>query len=255
MCDCCGCDEGFQEICIQKPGEISSSVHTHTHQGREPHGRQRTIQVEKNILAKNNAIAADNRQSFIENSIFALNLVSSPGAGKTTLLEKSINRLEGTPLAVIEGDQQTTRDAERIEATGAEVVQVNTGTGCHLDAEMVRLAAQKLTLQKHSLLFIENVGNLVCPAMFDLGEAHKVVIISVTEGDDKPQKYPHMFAAAEICIINKIDLLPYVNFDVSKCREYAQHVNSGLIFFEVSATTGEGIAPWLNWLQQNLNTR
>ncbi|MCK5195856.1 MAG: hydrogenase nickel incorporation protein HypB [Desulfobulbaceae bacterium] len=255
MCDCCGCDESFQEICIQKQGEVPSSAHKHTHEDKEPQERQRTIQVEQNILAKNNTVAADNRRYFTDNSIFALNLVSSPGSGKTTLLEKSINRLEGTPLAVIEGDQQTTRDAERIAATGAEVVQVNTGTGCHLDAGMVRRAAQKLALQKHSVLFIENVGNLVCPALFDLGEAHKVVIISVTEGEDKPQKYPHMFAAAEICIINKIDLLPYVNFDVSKCRQYAQQVNPRLIFFELSATTGEGMAPWLNWLQQNPNIR
>ena len=255
MCDCCGCDESFKEVRIQKLGEVPSAARKHTHEGREPQERQRTIQVEQNILAKNNTIAADNRQYFTDNSIFALNLVSSPGSGKTTLLEKSINRLAGTPLAVIEGDQQTTRDAERIAATGAEVVQVNTGTGCHLDAEMVSRAAQKLALQKHSVLFIENVGNLVCPALFDLGEAHKVVIISVTEGEDKPQKYPHMFAAAEICIINKIDLLPYVNFDVPKCRKYAQQVNPRLIFFELSATTGEGMAPWLNWLQQNLNIR
>lgn len=255
MCDCCGCEEGFQEIHIHKLGEESAAAHQHPHEGIELQKRQRTIQVEKNILSKNNSIAADNRRYFTDNSIFALNLVSSPGAGKTTLLEKSIAHLAGTPLAVIEGDQQTMRDAERIEATGAEVVQINTGTGCHLDAEMIRRAAQKLVLQKHSILFIENVGNLVCPALFDLGEAHKVVIISVTEGDDKPQKYPHMFAAAEICIINKTDLLPYVNFDVAQCRKYAQQVNPRLLFFELSATTGEGMTPWLNWLQQNLNSR
>lgn len=252
MCDSCGCDESFQEGSLHTHGDASVAGHSHPHEDKE---RQRTIQVETNILAKNDTIAAGNRRYFTDNSIFALNLVSSPGAGKTTLLEASITHLAGTPLAVIEGDQQTRRDAERIEATGAAVVQINTGAGCHLDADMVRRAVQKLMLQKQSLLFIENVGNLVCPAMFDLGEAHKVVIISVTEGDDKPQKYPHMFAAAEICIINKIDLLPYVNFDVSRCRRYAQQVNPGLVFFELSATTGEGIAPWLNWLQQKLNER
>ena len=251
MCDSCGCAGGDSQVRIQKQGDASADAGSHLHDHIHPDRRERTIQVEQDILAKNTSIAGENRIFFTQHDIFALNLVSSPGAGKTTLLERSIASLKKTPLAVIEGDQQTRRDAERIEATGAEVVQINTGTGCHLDAEMIQRAMQKLTLQRHSLLFIENVGNLVCPAMFDLGEAHKVVIISVTEGEDKPQKYPHMFAAADICVINKVDLLPYVDFQVANCVEFARQVNPGLRFFELSATTGEGMDSWLQWLGQN----
>jgi hydrogenase nickel incorporation protein HypB len=250
MCDNCGCIEADAGIVIQKPGAPHVPGHGHDH-----HDHHRTLQVEQDVLSKNNQLALANRKYFQDNDIFALNLVSSPGSGKTTLLEKSVGALAGLPIAVIEGDQQTMRDAERIEATGVEVVQVNTGTGCHLDADMVHRAMHQLTLEKKSLLFIENVGNLVCPAMFDLGEAHKVVIISVTEGEDKPQKYPHMFHAADICVITKTDLLPYVDFDITQCREYARQVNGNLTFFELSATSGAGMDGWLNWLRQSVSGR
>ncbi|MFO7604706.1 MAG: hydrogenase nickel incorporation protein HypB [Desulfurivibrionaceae bacterium] len=209
----------------------------------------RTVRVEVDILAKNDEISSRNRAYFESNDILALNLVSSPGSGKTTILERTIHDLrDRTPMAVIEGDQQTLRDAERIAATGVEVVQVNTGAGCHLDGSMVHRAMHRLTLAPKSILFIENVGNLVCPAMFDLGEAAKVVIISVTEGEDKPQKYPQMFAAASLCLINKIDLLPHLDFDVAACREFAGQVNPKLEFIEISATTGEGMEGWYAWL-------
>ena len=213
------------------------------------------VQVEQDILAKNNQYASANRSHFAEHGLFALNLVSSPGSGKTALLTRTIARLKGkTRIAVIEGDQQTTRDADRIAATGADVVQVNTGNGCHLDAEMIRRACDELDPPTRSLLMIENVGNLVCPALFDLGEAAKVVIISVTEGDDKPLKYPNMFAEAELCLINKIDLLPYVDFDVARCREAALTVNPGLEILELSATTGEGLDTWIGWLRARVET-
>jgi hydrogenase nickel incorporation protein HypB len=244
MCEDCGCTESGTNVSIQKVGE-AGQIGRQSHHDR----RQRTIEVEQNVLAKNNLQAASIRRFFMANDIFALNLVSSPGAGKTTLLEKTITALDRLPMVVIEGDQQTMRDAERIEATGVEVVQVNTGTGCHLDAEMIHRALHRLHPEKNSLLFIENVGNLVCPALFDLGEAHKVVIISVTEGDDKPLKYPLMFSVADICIITKIDLLPHVTFNISQCREYARRANTGLLFFELSATTGEGMDTWLDWLR------
>jgi len=252
MCDSCGCTGTDTGIIIQKPGGLRAEDHSHIH--HHDHGH-RTLRLEQDVLTKNNRQAMENRNYFTANSILALNLVSSPGAGKTTLLEKTIEALAGMKIAVIEGDQQTMRDADRIQATGVEVVQVNTGTGCHLDADMVHRAMHKLDLAKNSLLFIENVGNLVCPALFDLGEEHKVVIISVTEGEDKPQKYPHMFHAADICVINKTDLLPYVQFDIAQCREYALQVNPKLTFFELSATTGAGMTAWLDWLRQNVAGR
>jgi len=254
MCDNCGCVQTDAGIVIQKPGDVHASGHGHFHD-HDHHDHHRTLRVEQDVLSKNNQLALENRNYFQANSIFALNLVSSPGSGKTTLLEITVAALADMPIAVIEGDQQTMRDAERIEATGAEVVQINTGTGCHLDSDMVHRAMHQLTLEKNSLLFIENVGNLVCPALFDLGEAHKVVIISVTEGEDKPQKYPHMFHAADICVINKTDLLPYVNFDIARCREYARQVNNNLTFFELSATTGAGMEAWIDWLRQNVGGR
>ena len=178
-----------------------------------------------------------------------MNLMSSPGSGKTTLLEKTILSLkEQTPVAVIEGDQQTMNDALRIESTGAPVVQVNTGNGCHLDAEMVMNATKKLDPVEGSVLFIENVGNLVCPSLFELGEQHRVVIISVTEGEDKPLKYPTMFEHAHLCIYNKIDLLPYVDFDLEKSIQYASQVNPHLQFMKLSAKTGEGMDQWIQWI-------
>ncbi len=205
------------------------------------------------ILQQNNMLAQRNRGWFEAKGILVLNLVSSPGSGKTTLLERTIIALKDEiPLSVIEGDQQTLNDADRIAATGAPVIQVNTGKGCHLDAQMIRRACDELAPIDGSVMMIENVGNLVCPAMFDLGEAAKVVIISVTEGDDKPLKYPTMFAAADLCLINKMDLLPYVDFDVDKCEQAARTVNPRLEFHRVSATTGEGLDQWYEWLKNRM---
>jgi hydrogenase nickel incorporation protein HypB len=212
---------------------------------------RRMVQIEQDILAKNDAIAAANRQRLADRGIFALNLVSSPGSGKTTLLVKTIQALQGRlKVVVIEGDQQTTLDADRIRATGAPAVQVNTGKGCHLDADMVRRALDRLDPADGSLLLIENVGNLVCPAAFDLGEAHKVVILSVTEGEDKPLKYPDMFHAADLLLVNKTDLLPYVQFDVEAAIGHARRVRPGIEALRVSATTGEGMDAWLAWLER-----
>ena len=210
------------------------------------------VQIEQDILAKNNAYAAENRNWLAERGIFALNLVSSPGSGKTTLLCKTIAMLAGQPVAVIEGDQQTSRDAERIRATGAPAIQINTGKGCHLDAHMVGHALQSLALQEDSLLLIENVGNLVCPAAFDLGEAHKVVILSVTEGEDKPIKYPDMFRAASLMLLNKTDLLPHLDFDVDAAIGFAQRVNPQIRVIRVSAQSGEGMNEWLDFLREGL---
>jgi hydrogenase nickel incorporation protein HypB len=211
----------------------------------------RIVAVERDILAKNNAFADANRQLFADRGMFVLNLVSSPGSGKTTLLVRIIAALDGrVPVAVIEGDQQTTRDADRIRATGVPAVQINTGRGCHLDAHMVGDAIAALPRGQGGLLFIENVGNLVCPAAFDLGEAHKVVILSVTEGEDKPLKYPDMFHAADLLIINKVDLAPYVDFDVDAAIGHARQVRPGLPAMRVSATTGEGLDAWIEWLLQ-----
>lgn len=204
------------------------------------------------MLAKNDRLAEENRAWLRERGILALNVTSSPGAGKTTLLERTIRDLGDVPIAVVEGDQATLLDAERIEATGVGVVQVNTGAGCHLDAEMMRRALDALDPAPGTLLFVENVGNLVCPALFDLGERAKVVVISVTEGTDKPLKYPHMFAAAELVLVNKIDLLPYVDFDVARCAEYARSVHPGVRILPVSATTGEGLPEWYGWLTGQL---
>lgn len=211
------------------------------------------VQIEQDILAKNDQFAAANRSWFQAKGILALNLVSSPGSGKTTLLTRSIQDLKGQfPLAVIEGDQQTSHDADRIRATGVPALQINTGKGCHLDAHMVGHALDSLALADRSLLFIENVGNLVCPAAFDLGEAHKVAILSVTEGEDKPLKYPDMFHAADLMILNKIDLLPYLDFDLDRCIEYARRVNPDIEVLRVSARSGEGLAAWYAWIQARL---
>jgi hydrogenase nickel incorporation protein HypB len=215
--------------------------------------QERMIRIEQDILGKNNEYATSNREHFRRHGILALNLVSSPGSGKTSLLTLTIDRLQGRyPVSVIEGDQQTSNDAERIRATGAPAVQVNTGKGCHLDAHMVGHAVEHLKLAGRGLLLIENVGNLVCPSAFDLGEAHKVVILSVTEGEDKPLKYPDMFNASDLMILNKIDLLPYVDFDVERCIEYARRVNPRLEVLQVSARTGEGMDAWLAWLDSAL---
>ena len=252
MCDTCGC--GSPTTTYRKHGESNhhhSDGHEHTHDHDHDHSHPRTLKVEQDILGQNNLLAERNRGYFEAKQVFTINLVSSPGSGKTTLLEKTLTALkEELPSAVIEGDQQTMNDANRIAATGVPVLQINTGNGCHLDAQMIQTAYQKLSLQEGSTLFIENVGNLVCPALFDLGEDKRVVVISVTEGEDKPLKYPTMFDAADICIINKIDLLPYVQFNVEKCKEYAWQVNHHLEFFEVSATTGAGMDVWYEWLKK-----
>jgi hydrogenase nickel incorporation protein HypB len=207
------------------------------------------IAVEEDILSRNNIIADENKGYFKAKNIFCLNLMSSPGSGKTSLLEETIRRIKGqVPVYVIEGDQQTTNDADRIAALEVSAYQVNTGMGCHLEADMIKQALQKLNPDDNALVFIENVGNLVCPAMYDLGEAKKVVIISTTEGDDKPLKYPYMFQEADVCVINKIDLAPYLDTDINKLRDNALKVNHKLRFFEVSATKGAGMDNWCDWL-------
>ena len=212
----------------------------------------RRIQVERDLLAKNDTLAASNRALFQARHMLALNLVSSPGSGKTTLLVRSIEALKGKhAVAVIEGDQQTENDAERIRATGVQAIQINTGKGCHLDAGMVGQALDKLELPENSLLFIENVGNLVCTASFDLGEACKVVVLSVTEGEDKPLKYPDMFRAARLMLLNKCDLLPYLNFDVSLAIANAKRVNPGIEIIQLSASSGVGMNEWVEWIARN----
>jgi hydrogenase nickel incorporation protein HypB len=207
------------------------------------------LTLEEKVLAKNDDRAAHNRAWLTERNIVALNLMSSPGSGKTTLLERTVTHMGDTrPVAVIEGDQETSVDADRIRRTGCAVVQINTGAGCHLDASMVHGALHDLDPGPGSLLFIENVGNLVCPALFDLGEAAKVVVISVTEGTDKPLKYPHMFAVADLVLVNKIDLSPYVDFDLDRCVDYARSVNPNVCALPVSATTGAGLDAWYQWI-------
>lgn len=210
----------------------------------------RMVQIERDILDKNGAHAAVNRARLAERGVLALNLVSSPGSGKTTLLVETLKRLgQRMPVAVIEGDQETSRDADRIRATGAPAIQINTGKGCHLDAHQVGHALDALPLAEGAVLFVENVGNLVCPAAFDLGEAHKVAILSVTEGEDKPLKYPDLFQAADLLLVNKIDLLPHLDFDLEACIAAARRVKPNLPVLTVSARTGEGIAQWIAWLE------
>ena len=212
----------------------------------------RMVKIERDILGANNRWAEQNRRYFLAHGIFALNLVSSPGSGKTTLLVNTIERMRDQfPIAVIEGDQQTDLDAARIRATGVPALQINTGKGCHLDALMIGRALQQLPLQDNSLLFIENVGNLVCPSGFDLGEAHKVAILSVTEGEDKPLKYPDMFHAADLMLLNKCDLLPHLNFDTDLAIGYVHRVHPGLPVIQLSATQGDGMQAWCDWIAAN----
>jgi hydrogenase nickel incorporation protein HypB len=211
------------------------------------------VKIEQDILAKNNHYATENRRYFAERKMLVLNLVSSPGSGKTTLLTETIERLKAdTEIAVIEGDQQTSRDAERIRATGVPALQINTGKGCHLEAQRVGQALDTLQPKAQSVLFIENVGNLVCPSGFDLGEAHKVVILSVTEGEDKPIKYPDMFHAADLMLLNKIDLLPYLDFDVEQCLAYAKQVNPNIEVIQLSAKSGQGLEQWQAWIKKQM---
>ncbi|WP_439562473.1 hydrogenase nickel incorporation protein HypB [Roseinatronobacter sp.] len=236
--------------------------HDHHHYGQGAAGvsvpgmsQARLIQIETDILAKNNSYAASNRRVLAALDAFAVNLVSSPGSGKTTLLCRTIQALGDQPLAVIEGDQQTSNDADRIRATGARAVQVNTGKGCHLDGHMVGHAMDDLHLAPQSLLFIENVGNLVCPAAFDLGEDAKVAILSVTEGEDKPLKYPDMFTAARVAILNKIDLAPYCDADLDAYEANLKRINPDITVLRVSARTGEGMDAWLGWLRAGLRAK
>ncbi len=279
MCGICGCSDGntvtvtnletgkHQHVEAHQhadgsmhthaDGQTHSHDHDHTHDHDHDtnaltHARQHgtTIQLEQAILQKNDELAARNRAWFAGREILALNLVSSPGAGKTSLLERTIKDLKDKlSISVIEGDQQTLNDAERIKASGAPAVQINTGTGCHLEADMIMRGLSELKPAPGSVLMIENVGNLVCPALFDLGETAKVAILSVTEGEDKPIKYPHMFKASDLMILNKTDLLPYVDFDVERCMEYAREVNPKIEIIQLSATTGEGLEVWYNWLK------
>jgi len=287
MCTVCGCSEGGM-------GRIEGHDHSHNHDHEHDHehsqhhhddehihdhvhthgddshhyghgpahahapgmSQARMVQVEQDILGKNNEYANTNRNLFTRKGILALNLVSSPGSGKTTLLTQTLLDLKDEmQLAVIEGDQETSQDADRIRATGAPAIQINTGKGCHLDAHQVGHAVEHLSLPDASVLMIENVGNLVCPAAFDLGEAHKVAILSITEGEDKPIKYPDMFHAADLLLLNKIDLLPYLKFDIEKCIEYAYRVNPGIQVLQVSATTGEGMAGWYQWIRLSHQAR
>lgn len=259
MCGICGCSEPEQKQSHHHHGH-GHDHHGHHHDDAHEHHHpdetspERLIQVEQDILSKNNRYAEQNRRYFEQHGIFALNLVSSPGAGKTTLLVETIKALKDKlPIAVIEGDQQTSHDADRIKAAGVAAIQINTGRACHLDAHAVGHAVWDLQLADNSLLAIENVGNLVCPASFDLGEAHKVVVLSVTEGDDKPLKYPDMFHAADLMIVNKIDLLPYVDFDVERCIAYAREVNPDIQVIRLSASKGDNFAAWTAWLTNNIN--
>jgi len=230
-----------------------STPRAHDDDAVEDAAAVRTLAIEQDILSRNDAIAEVNRRRFADQGVFALNLVSSPGSGKTTLvIETARAWRERTPIAVIEGDQRTSLDADRVRAAGIAAVQINTAKGCHLDAQMVGQALEKLAVADDSLLLIENVGNLVCPAGFDLGEAHKVVVLSVTEGEDKPLKYPDMFHAADLMIINKSDLLPYVDFDVATAIEYARRVRPGIGAIVLSARTGEGFEDWLAWLEAGM---
>lgn len=259
MCSTCGCDQpggvtitrvGEQQINFTPlaGGLLTAPVNRH----QTLQSGKTLIEVEQDILSKNNQLAEHNRYHFKKDGIMAINLVSSPGSGKTSLLESTLLQSD-LKYYVIEGDQQTMNDANRIAKTGAPVVQINTGKGCHLDANMVHHALHKLSPVPESIVFIENVGNLVCPALFDLGENYRVAIISVTEGDDKPLKYPDMFESSDLCIINKVDLLPYVEFDVDKCKKYARMANPKIEFLELSATRGDGIDAWIDWLMEKSN--
>jgi hydrogenase nickel incorporation protein HypB len=275
MCSTCGC--GTDQVRVTSINVVDRSTtsppdhnhdhphdHNHLHDHNHPHDHDHphehpaehgvaepsthTITLEQRILAKNDDLAAHNRHWLAERGIKAVNLMSSPGAGKTSLLERTISEL-GQTITVIEGDQETLFDAERIRSAGARAVQVNTGAGCHLDATMVQRALDQLQPDRDGLLFVENVGNLVCPALFDLGENRRVVIISVTEGDDKPLKYPHMFAAADLVVINKIDLLPYVDFNLDKLTSQAQSLKPGVEIMALSVRDGRNLDSWYAWLE------
>ena len=248
MCSTCGCGTDEVRVTVLNHDHHQSHDHDTAEHVHTDHDQDRThsIQLEQAVLAKNDHLAAHNREWLGARGLAAINVMSSPGSGKTTLLERTI-RDSGLTLSVIEGDQETTVDAERIRAAGARSVQVNTGAGCHLDAAMIHRALDQLHPER-GVVVIENVGNLVCPALFDLGEARRVVIISVTEGDDKPRKYPHMFSAADLIVINKTDLLPYVDFDVDRLTTDARALRPGVEVLTLSARTGENVDAWYAWL-------
>jgi hydrogenase nickel incorporation protein HypB len=259
MCDTCGCGkpEGF---IIHDPNHTHSHdtdythehdhQHSHDHQHELGHPHKKVIDLNIDILSQNNITAVMNRRFFEGRKVLCLNMVSSPGSGKTTVLEKTIDRLiSSRKIYVIEGDQQTKIDADRIEKAGAPALQINTGSGCHLDAKMIEAALKKMDIEAGSVLFIENVGNLVCPALFDLGEYKRVLIVSVTEGEDKPLKYPKMFETSHLCIINKSDLLPYVDFPTEEFMKNASLINHHLEFISISAKTGEGMNLWFDWIR------
>lgn len=268
MCETCGCGKP-DEFQIHEPGQDHdhdhlkenmheheyTHEHEHEHDGHwhshpHEHAPKKVIDLNVDILSENNRLAEWNRGYFEGKNVVCFNLVSSPGSGKTTILEQTIRDLISShKIFVIEGDQQTTRDADRIEKAGVPAIQINTGSGCHLDANMIHSAIRKMEIENQSILFIENVGNLVCPALFDLGENKRVLVISVTEGDDKPLKYPYMFKSADLCIINKTDLLPYVDFNVETLINSALQLND-FKFILMSAKTGEGMAEWYNWLDK-----
>lgn len=240
MCTDCGC---------------GPATHHHGH-GHGAEDSARTVAIETDILSKNDRLARGNRALFAKQGVFVLNLVSSPGSGKTSILERSLRDLRDVHhFAVVEGDQQTDNDAARIAATGVPVKQVNTGAGCHLDAHMVGHAVEHFDLSSLDILLIENVGNLVCPASFDLGEHHKVVVLSVTEGEDKPLKYPSMFHHADLMLLNKVDLLPHVDFDVERCKAFARQVNPAIRILEVSSKSGQGMDAWYAWLGRDAGKR
>ncbi|MBL8572229.1 MAG: hydrogenase nickel incorporation protein HypB [Hyphomicrobiaceae bacterium] len=273
MCVTCGCGGGETTIDTGEPKRRHAHDHGHPHGHDHSHGHShghdhshgqdhghdhahdhagdhagRTVALERDILSANARLAADNRRLLAKTSSIALNLMSSPGSGKTTLLVETLKRLGAVPAVVIEGDQQTSNDAERIRATGRKAIQINTGKGCHLDAHMVGHALEHLPLEPNGLVFIENVGNLVCPAAFDLGEARRVVILSVTEGEDKPLKYPDMFAVADLVVLTKTDLAPYVDFDGEAARAHVARINPSVPVIEVSVRREDGLKPWLDWL-------
>jgi len=260
MCATCGCADG--------PARLPTPLHGHQHddgswhehgpahdapgqEHRHEHAGGQTVTLESRVLARNDALARQNRDWLRGRGVLALNLMSSPGAGKTTLLERTARDLAGElVIGVIEGDQETTLDGDRMRAAGCRVVQVNTGTGCHLDAVMVRDALIALDPPDGSVVVIENVGNLVCPALFDLGEAHRVVLASVTEGADKPVKYPHMFRSADLVLVSKTDLLPYLDFDLDRCTADLGKISPAATVLPVSARAGDGIDTWYDWLRR-----
>lgn len=241
MCGICGCSEEIKDAVHH---EHMDHVHHHNHDAQ-------LIHVEQNILSKNNQFALNNKNYFLKKNVLALNIMSSPGSGKTTLLAKTIADLKNEiEISVIVGDQQTNYDAELIKSSGGHAVQVNTGKVCHLDAHMVGHAVENLSIKDQSILFIENVGNLVCPALFDLGESYKIVILSVTEGDNKPLKYPDMFHSADLMLITKMDLLPYVEFDLNQCIAFARRINPAIEMLMLSTKNEEGLNHWYHWLKQ-----